>query len=98
MIRKQKIKGTNKVKVTFVLPEEVVDGKVSVVGDFNDWDPQANRFVKRRNATYSTVVKLSPGERHEFRYFADGDRWLDEDDADAFKANVFGTQNCVIET
>ncbi|MDX1429905.1 MAG: isoamylase early set domain-containing protein, partial [Rhodothermales bacterium] len=98
MIRKQKNKGTNKVNVTFVLPEEVVDGKFSVGGDFNDWDPSANRFVRRSNATYSATVKLGPGETHEFRYYADGDRWLDEDDADAFKANVFGTQNCVVET
>ncbi len=98
MIRKEKVKGSNKVKVTFVLPEDVVDGVVSVVGDFNDWNPSANRLVRRSNRTYSAAVKLPRGKRHEFRYYADGGRWLDEQDADAFKANVFGSNNCVIET
>lgn len=98
MIRKEKVRGSRKVKVTFVLPEDVVDGKLSLVGDFNDWDPKANQFIRRRNGTYSTAVQLGPGERHEFRYYADGGRWLDDEDADAFKANMFGSQNCVVET
>ncbi len=98
MIRKEKVKGSNKVKVTFVLPEDVVDGVVSVVGDFNDWNPTANRLMRRSNQTYSTAVKLARGKTHEFRYYADEGRWLDDEDADAFKGNVFGTSNCVVET
>ena len=44
MIRKKPQKGTNQVKVTFVLPGDHPYGAVSAVGDFNDWTPGANSF------------------------------------------------------
>jgi hypothetical protein len=65
-------------KVTFVLPAEV--GPVSVVGDWNGWDPLAHPLRRRSNGTRSISVRLTAGE-HAFRYLADGGRWLDEPDA-----------------
>ena len=58
------IKKTNeqdgKVRATFVLPYADGQAAVSVVGDFNGWDPAANKLVRRKNGTRSTSVVLSP--------------------------------------
>ncbi len=98
MIKKQVVKKSNKVKVTFVLPADHPYGKIAVVGDFNDWDPTANPFGKRSNNTFSTAVTVEPGGRHTFRYITEGGHWVNDDDADSFEHTPFGSVNCVVET
>lgn len=68
-------------KVTFVLPVDQVDQAVSVVGDFNAWDPFAHPLKKRSNGTRSVSVDLDAGH-YRFKYLtADGD-WLVDPDVD----------------
>lgn len=99
MIKKVDHQDEGRVKVTFVLPENHPFGEeVSVVGDFNDWQPGENRFVRRSNQTYSTNVELPKNARFSFRYYSEEEGWIDEDDADDFEPNEFGSRNCVIET
>ena len=98
MIKKQPIKKSKLIKVTFVLPGDHPYGKISVVGDFNGWDASANLFGKRNNGTYSTSVKLDAGQRLGFRYYADDGRWVDEDDTDGHEPTPFGSVNCILET
>ena len=54
------VKGLQAVKVNFALPKDAVAGNVSVVGDFNGWDPFAHPLRPRRDGTRSTVVTLPP--------------------------------------
>ena len=98
MIRKQTIKKTGHIKITFVLPADHTHGPASVVGDFNGWDPLANPFVKRSNGTFSTSVTVAPDGRFHFRYLGDGNRWFDEADADAHEVTPQGTHNCVVNS
>jgi 1,4-alpha-glucan branching enzyme len=70
-------------KVTFILPAEEVEGKVSVVGDFNEWVPGASELKKRSNGTVSVTLELEPGT-YRFRYLASGARWLNEPEAHGF--------------
>jgi 1,4-alpha-glucan branching enzyme len=98
MIKKEQKKGTKEVKVTFALPQEDVDGKVSVVGDFNEWDPKATKLVKRSNGTLSASVKLDSGGQYAFRYFFEDGSWQNDDDADEVVLNPFGTRNSVVLT
>ena len=98
MIRKQKVKSNGQVKVTFVLPEDHPYGKIAVVGDFNGWDPAANRFVRRSNKTYTTSALVEAGERYAFRYYCEDGSWVNEEDADAYEPSGFGSDNCVLET
>lgn len=51
MIKQAPVKGRKAVKVRFVLSQDAIDGKVSVVGDFNGWDPFAHPLRPRRNGT-----------------------------------------------
>jgi 1,4-alpha-glucan branching enzyme len=71
-------------------------GKVSVVGDFNGWDPFAHPLRPRRNGTRSAVVTLPPGRRFAFRFLVEGGRWHDDDTAETFEPNGVGGHNAVI--
>jgi 1,4-alpha-glucan branching enzyme len=70
------------IRVTFVLPDTEEFGKVSVVGDFNAWQPGRHPLVKRTNGTRSVVVSLPTGSVQRFRYLAEGGQWFDDPDAD----------------
>lgn len=99
MIKKVDKRKSDRVNVTFVLPDDHPYGDdLSVVGDFNDWTPGTHRFVRRSNQTYSTNVTLPENGRYAFRYYSEEDGWVNEDEADDFEPNEFGTTNCVVET
>jgi hypothetical protein len=44
VIKQAPVKGRNAVKVSFVLPQDAIPGKTSVVGDFKGWDPSPTRY------------------------------------------------------
>jgi len=69
------------VRVTFELPAKEPAGAVSVVGDFNDWDPYAHPLRKRGNGSRSAVVSVPSGATLHFRYLAEGGVWFDDDTA-----------------
>lgn len=50
-----------KTRVTFSLPAADLAGVVSVVGDFNGWQPGQHELKARRNGTRSVSVALAPG-------------------------------------
>jgi 1,4-alpha-glucan branching enzyme len=96
VIKRSPVKGNHSVKVSFILPRS--GGGVSVVGDFNDWDPLANPLRTRSNGTRSVVLTLPAGGRYAFRYLAEGGRWHDEEGAEAFEPNGVGGFNAILET
>jgi 1,4-alpha-glucan branching enzyme len=69
------------VRVTFVLPAAEPAGAVSVVGDFNDWNPFAHPLRKRSNGTRTAVITVPVGTTLRFRYLAEGGIWFDDDTA-----------------
>ena len=70
-------------KIQFVLPSDHPTGKVSVVGDFNDWTPGAHPLVRRSNGTRSVTVAVPKGQNIQFRYLGEGGIWFDDEDAHA---------------
>jgi 1,4-alpha-glucan branching enzyme len=81
------------VKLTFSLD---LDRPVSVVGDFNGWDPDAHPLKPRTNGRRSAAVTLPPGSRHAFRYLADGGHFFDDPEADGFEDNGYGGTHGVL--
>lgn len=77
--RKQRKERT---EITFVLPADIPPGPVSVVGDFNDWDPHAHPLRAGEGATRAVTVALPAKSSHSFRYLAAGDYWFNEESAD----------------
>ena len=69
------------VRVTFTLPADEPHGAVSVVGDFNDWDPFAHPLRRRANGTRSAAVTVPAGSMLRFRYLAEGGVWFDDESA-----------------
>jgi len=68
-------------KIQFVLPDDVHDGPVSAVGDFNGWRPGAHKLVRRSNGTRSVTVTVPTGQELRFRYLGSGGVWFDDPEA-----------------
>ena len=81
------------VKVTFALPD---DGRpVSVIADFNNWDPLAHPLRRRANGTRSVAVVLPAGTTTRFRYLADGGAYFDDPDG-AVEPNGYGDTHTIL--
>ena len=68
-------------RIQFILPDDIHDGPVSVVGTFNDWTPGVHKLVRRSNGTRSVSVEVPAGEDVRFRYLGSGGVWFDDEDA-----------------
>jgi 1,4-alpha-glucan branching enzyme len=79
LIRTAQGRAGGEVRVTFVLPADEPAGPVSVVGDFNNWDPFAHPLRRRSNGTRSVVARLRAGSCSHFRYLGEGGCWFDDE-------------------
>ena len=83
-----------RVRVHFVLraPEAK---SVSLVGDFNGWDPGAHQ-LERVGDVWRAVVPLPRG-RYEYQFVVDGELWLVDPAAHGTVDDGFGGRNGVLE-
>ncbi len=79
MIKTTKPGRDGSVRVTFTLPADEPDAAVSVVGNFNDWNPFAHPLRRRANRTRSVAVTVPVGSTLHFRYLAEGGLWFDDE-------------------
>ena len=98
MIKQVPTRSKRDVKVQFILSGDSTPAKVSVVGDFNGWDPGAHPLRKRSNGTRSVSVSLPAGRRYAFRYLGEDGQWLDDDQAHEFEPNGVGGSNGIVRT
>lgn len=82
-------------KVTFSVPSEIVNKKVALVGDFNNWDTTST-ILTNKDGEYKTEVRLKPESEYKFKYLIDGEKWENDYKADAYVPNVFGTDDSVV--
>jgi hypothetical protein len=81
------------VKFVLVAPQAA---RVSLVGDFNRWDPAATPMQRTpTGGTWSVVVPLSAG-RHEYAFVVDGKQWVPDPSAPLAPVDGFGTPNSVV--
>ena len=71
--------------------------RVTLVGDFNDWDPTATPLVasRQRAGLWTVEVPLAPGP-HEYAFLLDGSRWMTDPAAPVAADGEFGTPNSVL--
>ena len=81
-------------KVVFSLPD--AGEPVSVVADFNGWNPYSHPMKKRSNGTRSVAVELPRGGATRFRYLACDGRFFDDPAGDTFEPNGFGDTHTVL--
>lgn len=84
-------------KVTFELPAEVNAQVACVVGEFNDWDPQATPMARGEDGSFSVTVPLKVGQAYRFRYLLDEGRWENDHNADAYEPNPFGSEDSIVQ-
>ena len=82
-------------KVTFSIPKDWADREVSVVGDFNDWDTEANKLTEK-NGSWEVTLRLTPEREYRFRYLLDGERWANDNSADGYASNAYGTEDSLL--
>lgn len=82
--------------VTFALPIDEAPTPVSVVGDFNGWDPLATPMRKRSNGTRSARIEVEGPMVSRFKYLAEGGEWFNDPDAHGFEVNEYGETNSVL--
>lgn len=84
-------------KVTFAVSADTVNGakSVSVVGDFNEWNPTA--LKKQKDGTFKASVELEKGREFAFRYLVDNDNWINDEAADKYvPSGVSADENSVV--
>ena len=67
--------------------------EVYLVGEFNNWNPQSDRMVKKKGV-FQKTVRLAPGE-YQSTFLVDGE-WHCDPEATAQVPNEFGTTNSLI--
>ncbi len=84
-------------EVTFTLPPEINAQTACLCGDFNDWDETLHLMKRAEDGGFSLTIKLQTGQQYQFRYFIDQTRWENDWAADSYMANLFGSDNSVVE-
>ncbi len=98
-IKKQILKTKPVAKVSFKVTKEQADGAsvVAVLGDFNEWNAEADVMKALKDGSFSHTIELPAGSTYQFRYLADGQKWFDEESADGYTETGLGnTRNALI--
>jgi hypothetical protein len=82
------------VLVTFMIDDE---RPVSVVGDFNGWDPSRDPFVEEIDGRRYVTVSVPADTVTCFRYLADGGEFFDDAAADRIEPNGYGQTHGVLD-
>lgn len=75
----------------FVAPRAA---SVSLVGDFNDWDPKRSP-MQTAQGVWATAVRLAPG-RYRYAFLVDGTEWRADPGAPSARDDEFGTPSSVV--
>lgn len=94
-ITKKYLKSKPVCKVTLEL-DGVEASKIVAVGNFNDWNAEANPMKKFKNGKFKTTIDLEKDNTYEFRYIVDG-VYMNDSGADSYLWNDFaGAENGVL--
>lgn len=83
-------------RVTFDLPAGIAAKKVSLCGDFNDWNPKTILMKKRKDGRWSITVSLKAGRDYRYKYLLDGMIWENDWDAERYVSNNFGSEDSLV--
>lgn len=87
-----------KCKVTFRLLREMAENsrKVTITGEFNDWDVSGPEMRRVENGDFVITLDLESNREYRFRYLIDGSRWENDWYADRYVLNAFGSKDSVV--
>ena len=97
MLKKQYLKSRSACKVTFYTAPELNAEKVVLVGEFNQWSPEATPMQPLKDGRFKATIELPKDKRYQFRYLADDNDWHNDWAADLYVPNPFCGDNSVVE-
>lgn len=68
--------------------------KVSLAGNFNNWDTSALSAKKDSKGNWLAKANLKPG-KYEYKFFVDG-AWINDPRCSSCVVNSLGSKNCVV--
>ena len=98
-LQKRYVKTRGVSKVTFRLPPEAAAeaSHVALVGDFNDWNPDATPMTRLKNGEHKVTLDLEPGREYGYRFLIDGQVWETDPEADKYAPSGFSdAENSVV--
>lgn len=98
-VTKKFLKSKPVCKVTFKLPKDAAPEakKVTIVGDFNDWNTKKNAMKKLKNGSFSTTLDLETGKEYAYKFLIDGEVWENDWDAEKYApAGIGAEENSVV--
>jgi 1,4-alpha-glucan branching enzyme len=97
MLKKTFSKDGKTCRVTFTVPAAVGAQEVFLCGEFNDWSETSHPLKRRKDGRFSSTLSLEAGRSYRFRYLLDGERWENDEAADAYTSNPFGGDDSIIQ-
>ena len=97
MLKKTFKKDGKTCSVTFTVPATVGAQEVHLCGDFNDWSETSHPLKRRKDGRFSSTLSLEAGQSYRFRYLLDGERWENDEAADAYTPNPFGGDDSIVK-
>ncbi len=84
--KKQYLKSKPVCKVVFKLSKEEAKNADSVrlLGDFNNWDVNAEPMKKLKNGDFTATLDLAKDNDYQFRYLLDDSAWENDWEADLY--------------
>lgn len=98
-LKKQFLKSKPVCKVTFTINADAIAGagEVALLGEFNNWDPSESSMRKLKDGSFTKTLELETGHDYQFRYLVDGQRWLNDAEADKqVYSGVAAEENSVV--
>lgn len=95
MIKKRFFKTIDECEVTFKVEADDADD-VALYIESNDWEPISMKKLK--SGPFKATLRLPLDEEIQFRYLIDGSNWENDETADAYAANEYGSENSVVIT
>ncbi len=84
-------------RVTFKYENPENAENAVLAGDFNNWSLDATTMKKLKDNSFSVTVSLEAGCSYCFRYVLNGNKWVNEHQADRYLPNELGENNSVVD-
>jgi len=97
MVEKAYSQNRRSCRVTFELPADVGAERVYLCGEFNGWSQTAQPMKRQQDGGFVLTISLKPGREYRFRYLLDGERWENDEQADAYVPNPYGSKDSVVK-
>lgn len=70
---------------------------VAVVGDWNEWDPEAHRLSDANDdGIWEIEIEVTPDQEYRYQFLLDGESWVPDPSAPITVDDGFGGENSVL--